>query len=229
MVIGNGLVAKAFEIYKNNNDFVVFASGVSNSSERNPEPFEREKKLLLEIIHNYPDKHLIYFSTCSIYDEEMKTTPYVLHKLALEKLIQDHSSKWNIFRISNLIGKTENQNTILNYLYLRIKNYQHFTVWKGAERNIIDIVDAFAIIQTILVDSKKENRILDIANLHNYKIEIIVDAIEVLVNKNGNYNYVDKPSQPNIPMLNMENYIPFLNTIFTNNYLQNVLKKYYRS
>lgn len=228
MVIGNGLVAKAFELYKNEDDFVIFASGVSNSSEKNTEPFEREKKLLLDTITKYPTSRLVYFSTCSIYDQEMSHSNYVLHKMELEKLIQENAFSWNIFRISNLIGNTENPNTILNYLYFHIIQQQHFTIWKGAERNIIDMDDAYNIIQTILKETTNTNQIFDIANLHNYNIEIIVKAIESIVDKNGKYNYLDKPSHPSIPMLNMENYIPFLNTIFTNNYLQNVLQKYYR-
>jgi len=31
MVIGNGMVAKRFESYKTNDQFLIFASGVSNS------------------------------------------------------------------------------------------------------------------------------------------------------------------------------------------------------
>ena len=86
-----------------------------------------------------------------MYDKEMSQSKYVLHKIHLENLIQENCSKWNIFRISNLIGKTENPNTILNYLYFHIKQQQHFTIWKGAERNIIDISDAFDIVQMIVV------------------------------------------------------------------------------
>jgi len=32
MVIGNGLVAKSLYPYKNNNNYLIFASGVSNST-----------------------------------------------------------------------------------------------------------------------------------------------------------------------------------------------------
>jgi nucleoside-diphosphate-sugar epimerase len=227
MVIGNGLVAKAFELYKNNDDFVIFASGVSNSSEKSSEPFEREKKLLLETIQKYPNKHFVYFSTCSIYDAEMHNSNYVLHKLELENLIQTNGEKWNIFRISNLIGKTENPNTILNYLYFHIQSQAHFTIWKGAERNIIDIADAYNIIQMILSKSTNKNEIFDIANLYNYNIENIVAAIESQVGQKGNFNFIEKHSHPNIPMLNMDNYLSYLNTIFTDNYLQNVLEKYF--
>ena len=38
MVIGNGMVAKRFGSYKINDQFLIFASGVSNSKNINPEP-----------------------------------------------------------------------------------------------------------------------------------------------------------------------------------------------
>ena len=45
MVIGNGLVASAFSKYKNDDDVIIFASGVSNSSTNKKEEFEREINL----------------------------------------------------------------------------------------------------------------------------------------------------------------------------------------
>ena len=46
MIIGNGLLAKAFIEYKNNDEIVIFASGVSNSLEEKQSEFKRETDLL---------------------------------------------------------------------------------------------------------------------------------------------------------------------------------------
>ena len=60
MVIGNGLVAKAFVRYEHDKDVLIFASGVSNSSEQKTENFNREFKLLKDQVHE--KKLLIYFT-----------------------------------------------------------------------------------------------------------------------------------------------------------------------
>ena len=51
MIIGQGMLAKRFEKYDNDN-IVIFASGVSNSRETSKIMFEKERKLLIEIQWN---------------------------------------------------------------------------------------------------------------------------------------------------------------------------------
>jgi len=46
MVIGNGMIAKAFSQYKNNPKVLLFASGVSRSNEKEEASFLREKELI---------------------------------------------------------------------------------------------------------------------------------------------------------------------------------------
>ena len=72
MVIGNGLVARRFELYNSEDNLLVFASGVSNSKTKNPEVYSREMKLLKDSFQKYNSKSLIYFRTCSIYNPQEK-------------------------------------------------------------------------------------------------------------------------------------------------------------
>ncbi len=44
MVIGTGLIANLFAEYNDLDNYVLFASGVSNSLEKNVKAFDREKK-----------------------------------------------------------------------------------------------------------------------------------------------------------------------------------------
>ena len=39
MVIGNGMIANAFKQYENDDEVIIFASGVSNSKENNDSEF----------------------------------------------------------------------------------------------------------------------------------------------------------------------------------------------
>src|SRR4051794_11359548 len=111
MVIGNGMVAKKFESYKTNDQFLIFASGVSNSKNTNPEAYERELTLLKSAIKENQEKILVYFSTCSIYDPGEETSKYVLHKKHIEQLIQKKQKQFYVFRVSNLVGQSGNRNT----------------------------------------------------------------------------------------------------------------------
>ena len=61
MVIGKGLIAKRFYSYESDSDILIFASGVSNSKNRDEALFARELELLQNTINTYPDKVLVYF------------------------------------------------------------------------------------------------------------------------------------------------------------------------
>ena len=101
MIIGNGLIANGFDKYRYNDDVLIFASGVSNSMENNENEFNKEYELLKDSI-DIPSK-LIYFSTCSIVDDSNKS-PYILHKIKMEKLIRENSNNYLIFRLPIVVG-----------------------------------------------------------------------------------------------------------------------------
>ena len=85
MVIGSGMMATSFADYVDDN-IVIFASGVSNSKEKNLEAYKREEKLLYSVIQKNLDKTIVYFSTCSIYDDSVNSSEYVKHKILMEKM-----------------------------------------------------------------------------------------------------------------------------------------------
>ena len=164
MVIGNGLVARRFELYNSEDNFLVFASGVSNSKTKNTEAYNREMKLLKDSIQKYNTKSLIYFSTCSIYDPQEKESAYVQHKLQIENFIQTRVKQYHIFRISNLAGISSNPNTLLNFFFNHVKNGVNFDLWTNACRNIIDVDHTYLIIDHILKHNLFPNQVINIAN-----------------------------------------------------------------
>jgi hypothetical protein len=66
MVVGNGMLARKFANYINDDSVVIFASGVSNSLEIARSEFIREQLLLEKTILENVEKKIIYFSTCSM-------------------------------------------------------------------------------------------------------------------------------------------------------------------
>jgi hypothetical protein len=67
MIVGKGLIAKSFKkflfLYKND---VIFASGLSNSTSKKKNDFQRELILLEKIINNNQKKKIFYFSTLDV-------------------------------------------------------------------------------------------------------------------------------------------------------------------
>lgn len=227
MVIGNGMVAKRFESYKTNDQFLIFASGVSNSKHINPEAYERELTLLQSAIKDNQEKILVYFSTCSIYDPGEENSKYVLHKKHIEQLIQKKQKQFYIFRVSNLVGQSGNRNTVLNFYVYHILNGINFDLWTNATRNLIDIDDMYKIADDILKKRVVQNQVINIANIENYTTQEIITAIENLWNTKANYIPIVKGNHFTIDLSAISPVMKELGIHFGKNYLPNLLRKYY--
>lgn len=227
MVIGNGMVARAFESYKTNDQFVIFASGVSNSKNINPEAYERELRLLKKSIDENREKILVYFSTCSIYDPGEENSKYVLHKKQIEQLIQEEQKQFFIFRVSNLVGQSSNRNTILNFYVYHILNGINFDLWTNATRNLIDVDDMYKIADEILKKGTLKNQVINIANTQNYSTQEVIIAIEGLWKTKANYIPIQKGNAFDIDLLVTRPIMKELGIHFGKDYLTNLLRKYY--
>lgn len=227
MVIGNGMIAQAFASYRTKDEFVIFASGVSNSTNTDITQFDREKKLLTDTLKTAQRKTLVYFSTCSITDLSLQNSAYVKHKQLMEDLIAQNSSYYLIFRLTNPVGKTDNSHTVLNYFIERIVKKQPFRAWENASRNIIDIDDMFIICNEILQKRLFSNTIVTIANPYNYEVAQIISAIEEHFNARGNYTWIDKGGSPLHDTEAIESLFTKFNINFDEQYLPKLLKKYF--
>lgn len=151
MIIGNGLLANAFRRY-DNDDTIVFASGVSNSSEKRISEYEREFHLLKSMDKT---KKLIYFSTISVGDESLKDTSYIIFKKHIETIIKKNFERYAIFRLPIVVGKTKNPNTFFNYMAYMIRSRQNIDIHKNCFRYLIDIDDLAGILPIIYQRSDK--------------------------------------------------------------------------
>ncbi|MBS1597636.1 MAG: NAD(P)-dependent oxidoreductase [Bacteroidetes bacterium] len=226
MVLGSGLVANGFKKYAKDENYLVFASGVSNSANTDNAAFTRERHLLEDAVRMYADKTFVYFSTCSIYDVSLQDSPYVKHKLAMEAIVRQHHN-YHIFRISNLVGRTNNPHTLLNFFIDHIQSNLPFPVWKNATRNIIDLDDAVSICDYIIRHKLFVNKCVNVANTQNYPIMQIVSTIEDVLEIKGNYRFVDAGSNPVIDTSVIQKIITTLHISFDSGYLIRTLRKYY--
>ena len=227
MIIGSGLLASEFaKKYAERSDIIIFASGVSNSNEVNNEEFAREKNLLQRYMIKSTGK-FVYFSTCSIYDPEMKTKPYVLHKMEMERLIINKSPSCTIFRLPQVVGKNRNKNTLTNYLYDRISANEEFKVWRDAHRYLIDVCDVEEIVNGILIRGQDKEKIINIAPPTSISVLNIIKIIEKILIKKANYCLVDGGGVYNIDAIQANKVAVLQKINFDNNYPDRILRKYY--
>lgn len=178
MVVGNGMLANAFSQFKDIDDYIIFASGVSNSKETDNNKFEREFNLLKSYT-KYQNKKLIYFSTCSVMDNTLQESPYVKHKINMENMIKYYFSNNLIFRLPIIVGPTENPNTLFNFLRNKLLNNEVISVHKHATRYLIDVEDLTFILPKFILNPEEKRKTINVA--FNNKIHIL-DLINNMAN-----------------------------------------------
>ena len=192
MVVGNGLIARAFDKYKNSDNIIIFASGVSNSKEERNTAFIREMNLL----SNYFDtkSRLIYFSTCSIDDPSLKNSEYIAHKIRMEKVIKRKFPNNIIFRLPNVVGSCENPNTSFNYFKTRIKENLPITIEECATRYLIDSDDLSILLPYFIEKDIDENVSQTINVVLDNKIYVkdMIKIMEEIIGKDINKTFISK-------------------------------------
>jgi nucleoside-diphosphate-sugar epimerase len=227
MVIGTGLMAKAFEEFKNDAAVIVFASGVSNSKETNPDAYERELSLLKSI--EKTDAVLIYFSTCSIFDPFLKDSLYVKHKKSIEAYIASRFEKFWIFRLPNVIGKSPNPNTLTNFFYTALKNNVQFELYENAYRYFIDIADVKEVISSIIKQSELKWGSYNLLFPEALPVKDLVSLFETHLNKKAVFHLKeDAGTFYDVKMVpEMRPYLNFNAEETSCNYIRKIIEKYY--
>ena len=229
MVVGNGMVAKRFLSYANADQYLIFASGVSNSKTNDDEAYRRETELLEQMISKHPEKTLVYFSTCSIYDPGESASAYIIHKLKMEEVIQNRCATYQIFRVSNLVGNSDNPNTILNFFIYHIRHKINFDLWTNASRNLLDIDDLFKIADTILQERLFPNQVVNVASPFNYPVTEIIKELEQWYGHKASYVSIPKGHKFTIDISLIEPLIERMGIKFRHDYLRYLLTKYYKT
>ena len=232
MIIGNGLLAQAFApYYADRDDVVIFASGVSNSRETDPAAFARERDLLKQALAAAArrDQVLVYFSSCSIADPELTAAPYVLHKHAQEKMIAERAPRRAIFRLPQVVGRTPNPHTLTNYLHQTIASGQRFQVWSRARRNLIDVDDVAQIGHRLLERGDTLNRAVNIACPYSVAVPDLVGLFETVMDRRAHYDLVDSGGSYHIDVDPAMSAAAEAGVVMDQNYVIQLLRKYYAS
>jgi len=226
MIIGNGLLAQAFaSFFLHDPDVLVFASGVSNSRETRAEAFARERAMLSEALER--DRFTVYFSTCSVHDPELSSSPYVRHKLELESLVRERASRSAVFRLPQVVGHTPNPFTLTNYLYRQISTGQPFQVWLNARRNLIDVAEVAAIAAELIAGHERDNLTTNIACPFSTRIIDLVRVFEQALDVRAVYDTVDAGAGYELDTGAAMHAAAAVGIDFDDRYVANLIHKYY--
>lgn len=169
MVVGNGLLGESMNLFIDNDDVLIFASGVSNSKENRVSEYEREFDLLNKFLGT--ERKIIYFSTCSVLYDCLEPTDYIKHKLQVEDFIKSNFKNFIIFRLPNVVGYTENQHTSFNFFKKNLIDNFEINVEENTTRYFIDVDDIVETLTPIIIDKTQNKKEFNVC--FNTKITII--------------------------------------------------------
>jgi nucleoside-diphosphate-sugar epimerase len=234
VIEGTGFLAKKFKRYSvflKKLNTVVYAAGVSNSTESNQGPFKREILRFKRFtkLNEFNKKKLIYISTYSIMDKTRKRKRYVKNKILIENLIKKKINNYLIIRLPEIIGHNKNPHTLSNFFYKKIKNKKKFIIWKNVKRNFLDVDDAVKLCVYFIKNSKSKKEILNILNVKFYRPLQIVRLFEKILKLKSHFKILEiKRIDFKIYNSVKLNILKKLNIKLNNQYLELVLKKYYK-
>ena len=185
MVVGNGFLAKAFKSYLNNDDVIIFASGVSKSTETLFVEFQRE----LDLLRNFYDtpKKFIYFSTVSTIDGSEKSD-YINHKMNVESIIANKFTNYLIFRLPIVVGNDANNVTFFNSIKRNIIEGNELEIY-NVGRYLIDIEDLSKFLPIFIDDQNEKNKIINVCFDNFNDVSYIIEKMEFYLNKSVKKTY----------------------------------------
>jgi nucleoside-diphosphate-sugar epimerase len=225
VIVGSGLLAGAFAEFADDAEWVIFASGVSNSQAAGHEGFEREERLL-EMYLSRADQSLVYFSSCGLVDGDTANSPYMRHKKRMEARVLSVPGSV-VFRLPQLVGPTSNPHTLVNYLRDKIATGARFELWTNAERNIVDVEDVVAIAGDLLRGGQVGGQAVNIATSRSLPMPEIVQILERVMGKRGNYSLVPRGAPFRIDTTLASQSATRLGIDFGEGYLERAMTKYY--
>lgn len=223
MLIGDGFIANNFIEYKDNDSIIIFASGVSNSVEKNEKNFKREKDLLLNTLEINKNRKIVYFF--SFVDNDKGKKYYAKHKDEMTNIIKSSGNDYLIIRFSQIIGHSRNPTTLFNYLKFNIINNSTINVYEDCEKGLIDIDDVLKI-TNYLININQPKKYIEFPYIEKKLVIDIVNLISTKLDKKPSIKIIKHPKYT-LPLLSIDskNILGELN-IKENNYIKTLIDKY---
>ena len=166
---------------------------------------------------------IIYFSTCSIYDNSLKESMYVQHKLFIEAYIKKNISRYIIYRLPIVVGNNKNPHTLTNFIFNSITNNQIINVHTNACRYLIDIEDVVELVEKTLFC---ENQIINLNFDNKLSILELIEIFENILKKKAIKKLIIKGSCYDIDNAQLRDLIKLTN--YQADYNYKIIEKYYK-
>jgi len=223
MIIGDGMIAKNLAGVDFGRPTLVLASGVSDSQETRLDKFEREVFLVEKAISSHPGLHVLYCSTCSI--DSVIQTPYIIHKLAMEELVQSRAATCHVLRLPQVVGRVHNR-TLVSYFVESILKDRVLTVQTHATRNLLDVLDFARVASLMLRRRIGEGIPQNIASSTQVRVLDIVLEIGMILNRTPYIDFVDAGYSQSINIEILYDLLPALDPLFYPDYWRRLLHQY---
>jgi len=227
MIIRHGVIARSFADFPLRDGLLLFAGSVNNSAEKNEEIIQMEEASVADALLRYPEVPFLYFSSCSIADTSVIHTPYVKHKIRMERMVQNAARHFFIFRLPQIIGCSNTKSSLVNYLVDAISTHKTFELWRNANKNIIDIADVCAIVGEVLNRNTLKNKVINMASTRHVSMLELVNDIENVIGCRSKYVVVDRGTNTDIDVSDIRPVIDSLDINFDDNYIKRLVMKYF--
>jgi hypothetical protein len=189
LIVGDGLIGLALA-QTNHNNVVVFASGVSSSTERDPRKFVREEQLLLDKLGEATTP-MYYVSTCSIFDNSLLGSPYINHKKNMEEIVLSRENGF-VIRLPNIVGSGGNSSNLVNYVADSIRNHIKMKIQREATRYILGVDEMRILIQELIAHGSEAKKVTSFVPPRHKRVTEIIEVIESILEENAVMELVDE-------------------------------------
>ena len=191
-IIGNGFIGKSLNKIKKDlirTNYIIYAAGISHSKTKSKRNLNKELNSFKIFSKNNFSKKVIYISTADVTNNISNKSLYVKNKIKIEKLVKKKFKNYIILRLPQIIGKSKNKNTLVNYFYFNIKNNKPLVLIKNFKRNVLDIDDILKLLKIIIYSKKTKNKVIILSNKYSVQPIDIVKIFEKKLNKTVNFKF----------------------------------------
>ncbi|AFJ01904.1 NAD dependent epimerase/dehydratase family protein [Methylophaga frappieri] len=218
-IVGNGMMARAASVMRANLPVTIFASGVSNSNEKDVSAYRREINLLERSISD--NALFVYFSSYLAEDGDSK---YARHKRNVETIVKQTATRYIILRLPQVVGITGN-NTLMNYFVKAITREEPVLLQKHAYRSLIDVVDVMRVLQ-LLIDKNDINLTLAVGPEQPINVIEIFKLVEEAIGCLTRYKEIDTGSKQFANLSELKKILGNKDVLFDDQYQKRVIEKY---
>ncbi|RKT55637.1 NAD-dependent epimerase/dehydratase family protein [Saccharothrix australiensis] len=202
-IVGNGFLARHLApLVGAHEGAVVFAAGVSAAAHTQPEGFDREARLLYDVIRRCgaTGERLVYFSTAAAGMYAVPGAPparedgpvypatvYGRHKLAMEAVLAASGVDHLVLRLSHVVGPGQARHQLLPALVAQVRTGA-VRVFRGADRDLIDVADVVAVVGHLLATGVNRE-VVNVASGFPVPVERIVEGVQARLGLRATWAY----------------------------------------